>query len=114
MRSGDRSFNIADPGATRSGTTHRRRHQVSELLKKGLETSQREIEAGLVDAEAELARMREQCEQLEHLIAVGKATMYAMQLKPTARNAVPEKPKMQNGRGDASEHVVKQLQSNLA
>jgi hypothetical protein len=44
---------------------------------------------------------------------VGKATMYAMQLKPSARNAVPETPKMQNGRGDASEHVVKQLQSNL-
>jgi hypothetical protein len=87
---------------------------VSELLKKGLETSQREIEAGLVDAEAELVRMREQCEQLEHLIAVGKATMYAMQLKPSARNAVPATPRMQNGHGDASEHVVKQLQSNLA
>ena len=87
---------------------------MSKLLKKGLETSQREIEAGLVDAEAELVRMREHCEQLEHLIAVGKATMYAMQLKPSAQNTVPEKPKMQNGRGDASEHVVKQLQSNLA
>ncbi len=86
---------------------------MSELLKKGLETSQREVEAGLVDAEAELVRMREHCEQLEHLIAVGRATMYAMQLKPTGRTGASEKPKMQNGRGDASEHVVKQLQSNL-
>jgi hypothetical protein len=81
---------------------------VSDLLKKGLETSQREIEAGLVDAEAELVRLREHCEQLEHLIAVGK------QLKPSARTVAPEKPKMQNGDGDPSEHVVKQLQSNLA
>ncbi len=87
---------------------------MSELLQKGLETSQREIEAGLVDAEAELVRMREQCEKLEHLIAVGKATMYAMQLKPSARPVSPEKPRTQNGRGDASEHVVKQLQSNLS
>ncbi len=87
---------------------------MSDLLKKGLETSQREIEAGLVDAEAELVRLREHCEQLEHLIAVGKATMYAMQLKPSARTVAPEKPKMQNGHGDPSEHVVKQLQSNFA
>lgn len=86
---------------------------MSELLKKGLETSQREIEAGLVDAEAELVRMREHCERLEHLIAVGKATMYAMQLKPSARPGTPEKPRTQNGRADASEHVVKQLQGNL-
>ena len=86
---------------------------MSELLQKGLETSQREIEAGLADAEAELIRMREHCEKLEHLIAVGKATMYAMQLKPAGRSAAAEKPRVQNGRGDASEHVVKQLQGNL-
>jgi hypothetical protein len=87
---------------------------VSELLRKGLETSQREIEAGLIDAEAELVRMREHCEQLEQLIAVGKATMYAMQLKPSSRLAAPEKPRTQTARPDASEHVVKQLQGNFA
>jgi hypothetical protein len=113
MRRETSSLTIADPGSIRPGVQSRRRHQVSELLKKGLETSQREIEAGLADAEGELVRMREHCEKLEHLIAVGKATIYAMQLKPSARPVAPEKPKMQNGRGDASEHVVKQLQSNL-
>ena len=85
---------------------------MTDVLKKGLENSQKEIEAGLADAEAELARLRVQCEQLQELIAVGKATIYAAQLKsPAAHHAAATKPS--NGRGEASEHVVKQLQGNL-
>jgi hypothetical protein len=89
---------------------------VTDVLKKGLENSQKEIEAGLADAEAELARLRVQCEQLQELIAVGKATIYAAQLKSPAGHHAADKPvtKPSNGRGDASEHVVKQLQGNLS
>jgi hypothetical protein len=56
---------------------------VSDLLSKGLQTSRTELEAGLADAEAELARMRERCHQLEDLIAVAKTTLYAAQLNPS-------------------------------
>ena len=38
---------------------------MTDVLKKGLENSQKEIEAGLADAEAELARLRVECEQLQ-------------------------------------------------
>ncbi len=68
---------------------------MSDVLKKGLENSQKEIEAGLADAEAELARLRVQCEQLQELIAVGKATIYAAQLKSpaaTPRGRRPSRP----------------------
>jgi len=50
---------------------------VSELLMKGLVTTKRELEAGLADAEAELARNEEYCRKLEELIAVGRATLHA-------------------------------------
>ena len=56
---------------------------MSDLLKKGLQASRSELEAGLADAEAELAQARERCHQLEDLIAVGKATLYAAQLNPS-------------------------------
>jgi len=55
---------------------------LSDLLKKGLQSSRAELEAGLADAESELAQARERCHQLEDLIAVGKATLYAAQLNP--------------------------------
>lgn len=89
---------------------------VTDVLKKGLENSQKEIEAGLADAEAELARLRVQCEQLQELIAVGKATIYAAQLKSPVGPRAADKtaPKASNGRSDASEHVVKQLQGHLS
>jgi hypothetical protein len=89
---------------------------VSELLKNGLQNAQKEVEAGIAQAEAELGRLRHQCEQLEELIAVGKATMYAAQLKPGFGSSRPaEKPsvKLSNGRGDASADVVKELQNHL-
>jgi hypothetical protein len=50
---------------------------MSELLMNGLVTTKRELEAGLADAEAELARAEEYCHKLEELIAVGKATLHA-------------------------------------
>jgi hypothetical protein len=56
---------------------------VSDLLSKGLQTSRTELEAGLAEAETELAQARERCHQLEDLIAVGKATLYAAQLNPS-------------------------------
>ena len=56
---------------------------MSDLLSKGLQTSRTELEAGLAEAETELAQMRERCHQLEDLIAVGKATLYAAQLNPS-------------------------------
>ena len=50
---------------------------MSELLMKGLSSTKRELEAGVADAEAELARTEEYCRKLEELIAVGKATLHA-------------------------------------
>ena len=64
---------------------------MSDLLKKGLQASRTELEAGLADAEGELAQARERCHQLEDLIAVGKATLYAAQLNPSyAREQLKE------------------------
>ena len=39
---------------------------------KGLTSTKRELEAGVADAEAELARTEEYCRKLEELIAVGR------------------------------------------
>ena len=50
---------------------------MSEKLMNGLVTTKRELEAGLADAEAELARTEEYCRKLEELIAVGRATLHA-------------------------------------
>ena len=50
---------------------------MSDLLLKGLVSTKRELEAGLADAEAELARTEEYCRKLEELIAVGRATLHA-------------------------------------
>jgi uncharacterized protein YaaN involved in tellurite resistance len=50
---------------------------VSEKLMNGLVTTKRELEAGLADAEAELARTEEYCRKLEEIIAVGRATLHA-------------------------------------
>jgi uncharacterized membrane-anchored protein YhcB (DUF1043 family) len=48
-------------------------------LKNRLETSRRDVEMGVAEAEAELARLRQQCQRLEELIASGKAMMAAGQ-----------------------------------
>jgi hypothetical protein len=84
---------------------------VSEKLMNGLVTTKRELEAGLADAEAELARTEEYCRKLEELIAVGRATLHAasqvtFQGQPMQRPAAtPEA----TGGGDVSD-----LQKRLA
>ncbi|HJX06537.1 MAG TPA: hypothetical protein VJ736_00560 [Actinomycetota bacterium] len=55
---------------------------MSEMLMKGLSSTKRELEAGVADAEAELARTEEYCRKLEELIAVGKATLHAASQMP--------------------------------
>jgi hypothetical protein len=50
---------------------------MSELLMNGLVSTKRDLEAGLADAERELAQHEEYCRKLEELIAVGKATLHA-------------------------------------
>jgi len=55
---------------------------MSEMLRKGLTSTKRELEAGVADAEAELARTEEYCRKLEELIAVGKATLHAASQMP--------------------------------
>jgi uncharacterized protein YaaN involved in tellurite resistance len=52
------------------------------MLMKGLSSTKRELEAGVADAEAELARTEEYCRKLEDLIAVGKATLHAASQMP--------------------------------
>jgi hypothetical protein len=55
---------------------------MSELLMKGLSTTKRDLEAGVADAEAELARTEAYGRKLEELIAVGKATLHAATQMP--------------------------------
>jgi len=65
---------------------------VSDMLLKGLVTTKRELEAGLADAEAELARTEEYCRKLEELIAVGRATLHAatqVNFQPSQLSAAP-------------------------
>jgi hypothetical protein len=67
---------------------------MSDRLQQGLATSRTEIEAGLDEAEAELARMRQLCRETEELIANAKAVLLsAYEAKPvrggeTARRGV--------------------------
>jgi uncharacterized protein YaaN involved in tellurite resistance len=61
------------------------------MLMKGLSSTKRELEAGVADAEAELARTEEYCRKLEELIAVGKATLHAASQMPL--------PQLQQSRG---------------
>jgi hypothetical protein len=53
---------------------------VSDRLKQSLVTSRGEIEAGLAEAEAELARVRQRARELEELIALGTATLLAAEM----------------------------------
>jgi uncharacterized protein YaaN involved in tellurite resistance len=65
---------------------------MSEMLMKGLSSTKRELEAGIADAEAELARTEEYCRKLEELIAVGKATLHAASQMPLPQMSRPEQP----------------------
>jgi hypothetical protein len=53
---------------------------VSDRLKQSLMSSRTEIEAGLAEAEAELARVRQRARELEELIALGTATLLAAEM----------------------------------
>jgi hypothetical protein len=49
-------------------------------LKQTLMSSRREIEAGLAEAESELAQVRQRARELEELIALGTATLLAAEM----------------------------------
>jgi hypothetical protein len=89
---------------------------VNDLLAKALENVEKAIGSGVVDAEAELARLRTQCEQLQELIGIGKATISAAkQASPAGyRQADTPATDATNGQRWASEHVIKQLQKHLS
>ena len=53
---------------------------MSDRLKQSLMSSRSEIEAGLAEAEAELARTRQRARELEELIALGTATLLAAEM----------------------------------
>jgi uncharacterized protein YaaN involved in tellurite resistance len=72
---------------------------------KGLASTKRELEAGVADAEAELARTEEYCRKLEEMISVGKATLHAAsqmtvpQLsRPGGLSALPDSDLVKEGR----------------
>ena len=53
---------------------------MSDRLKQSLMSSRSEIEAGLAEAESELARTRQRARELEELIALGTATLLAAEM----------------------------------
>ena len=53
---------------------------MSDRLKQTLVSSRSEIEAGLAEAEAELAQVRQRARELEELIALGTATLLAAEM----------------------------------
>ena len=53
---------------------------MSDRLKQTLMSSRREIEAGLAEAESELAQVRQRARELEELIALGTATLLAAEM----------------------------------
>ncbi len=60
---------------------------MSDRLQQGLATSRREIEAGLDEAEAELARMHQLCRETEELIANAKAVLLSARRTEPVRQA---------------------------
>jgi hypothetical protein len=90
---------------------------MSELLMKGLVSTKRELEAGVADAEAELAKTEEYCRKLEDLIAVGKATLHAasqtsFQGTAPVREIGASRPVAPNGQpGDIDKRLVKEAQN---
>jgi hypothetical protein len=68
---------------------------VSDRLRQSLMSSRSEIVAGLAEAEAELARVRQRAAELEELIALGTATLLAAEMisggaKNSPETAAPE------------------------
>jgi hypothetical protein len=90
---------------------------MSDLLMKGLASTKRDLEAGLADAEAELARTEEYGRKLEELIAVGKATLHAasqtsFQSSSPVREMAPTRSVAPNGQAtDADKRLAKEAQN---
>ena len=83
---------------------------MSERLKQGLQASRTEIEAGLAEAEAELARARQRCRELEELIALGKATLLAAQMSAAKSTTVDRMAAdLATPRSDAAEELAARL-----
>jgi hypothetical protein len=96
---------------------------VSDRLKQTLVSSRSEIEAGLAEAEAELARVRQRARELEELIALGTATLLAAEMisggsrpAPAARAgaAATANPKMAADLAAAGEKPKDELQNRLS
>ena len=78
-------------------------------LKQQLDASRRDMEIAVADAEAELARLRQQGARLEELIAVGKAMISAAQLRADVRPA-PANPAPAVVEGDGNGRLTGRLQ----
>jgi len=63
---------------------------VSDRLRQSLMSSRSEIEAGLAEAGAELARVRQRAAELEELIALGTATLLAAEMISGGAKNAPE------------------------
>lgn len=98
---------------------------MSDRLKQSLMSSRTEIEAGLAEAEAELARVRQRARELEELIALGTATLLAAEMiSGGSRGNAPapsSAPSAQSGSGMAAadlaaahEKSKDELQSRLS
>ena len=102
---------------------------MSDRLKQSLMSSRNEIEAGLAEAEAELARTRQRARELEELIALGTATLLAAEMisggsKPSpapAASSAPAAAPVAGGAGNAAadlaaahEKSKDELQSRLS
>ncbi|HEX5951451.1 MAG TPA: hypothetical protein VFZ96_10655 [Actinomycetota bacterium] len=63
---------------------------MSDRLRQSLVSSRSEIVAGLAEAEAELARVRQRAAELEELIALGTATLLAAEMISGGAKGSPE------------------------
>lgn len=63
---------------------------MSDRLRQSLMSSRSEIVAGLAEAEAELARVRQRAGELEELIALGTATLLAAEMISGGAKGTPE------------------------
>ena len=93
---------------------------MSDRLKQSLITSRSEIEAGLAEAETELARVRQRARELEELIALGTATLLAAEMisggnRSSGPAPVQSQPSpMAADLASASEKSKDELQSRLS
>jgi uncharacterized protein (DUF885 family) len=86
---------------------------MSELLTQALENVDKDVVSGVTDAEAELARLRAQCAQLQTLIGIGKATISAAKQTSPVRHRQAETPATSNAQLEA-QAVITQLRRHLS